>query len=238
MAKTAATPGASTPAKANGSTPVENDQSDIHVSDIDSDIESEDLVPTYLKIKSKLYEIDPQLVETTTRKSQKGAKSKKPEPVAPQTPAVRKLLSQLQQLKSDTLFDEDEAEEKWPARRNQIAQNQAEKRQRNGTQPQVPKEQKENNETQPQKSIEAEVPAAEAPPVASEDDEDMDLLGEMFSAVPDSPSKLETTPNGAGSADVTIRDFGKASGVSPRKVLEEAVRSRYATNDLRFEHIN
>ncbi|EUC49799.1 hypothetical protein COCMIDRAFT_1429 [Bipolaris oryzae ATCC 44560] len=226
LPKTAATPGASTPARANGFTPVENDQSDVQVSDIDSDIDSEDLIPTYLNIKSKLYEIDPQLVETNTRKSQKGAKSKKPEPISSQTPAVRKLLSQLQQLKSDTLFDEDEAEAKWPARRNQIAQNQAKKRQRNGTQPQVPQGQKENNDNEPPKSTVGGVPATEASSAASQDEEDMDLLGGMFSAVPDSPSKPETTTNGVNSADVTIRDFGKASGLSPRKVLEEAVRSR------------
>lgn len=78
----------------------------------------------------------------------------------------------------------------------------------------------------------------EVPPAASQDEEDMDLLGQMFSAVPDSPPKSETTPNGADSADVTLRDFGKASGLSPRKVLEEAVRARYGTNDLRFEYIS
>ena len=123
--KSESTPATSTSGKTNGSTPVEPDHNDIHVSDLDSDLDADELIPAYLKVKSKLYEIDPQLVESTAKKPKKNAKSKTPAPALTKTPAVRKLLSQLQQLTSDTLFDEDQAEAQWPARRNQIAQNQA-----------------------------------------------------------------------------------------------------------------
>lgn len=65
----------------------------------------------------------------------------------------------------------------------------------------------------------------------SENDEDMDLLGGMFSAVPDSSPALENASNGTEPTNMVIRDFGKASGMSPRKLLEEVVRSRYASTN-------
>jgi ATP-dependent RNA helicase DHX29 len=138
---------------------------------------------------------------------------------------------------SDALFDEDQAEAQWPSRRNQIAQAQAEKRQRNGTQLDVLRAQKETVNVQPPESAEPEVPTAAASPSASQDEEDTDMLGEMFSAVPDPSPTVQAAPNDADSVNVTLRDFGKTSGVSPRKVLEEAVRSRYPTNHIFIESI-
>lgn len=140
----------------------------------------------------------------------------------------------MQKLTSDTLFDEDEAEAQWPARRNQIAQNQAEKRKQNVIQTQVPQGQKNDSSIQPAKSTETETPRATDSPNATEDEEDTDLLGEMFSAVPDPSPALEATSNGADPVHTAIRDFGKASGMSPRKVLDEFVRSRYVRLTIVF----
>lgn len=206
------------------STPAESDHSDIHVSDIDSDIDLDELVPTYLKIKGKLYEIDPELVEVNPRK--KGSKSKKAAPVKTvQSTKVRKLLSQLQQLESDTLFDDREAEAQWPAKRNVIAQNQATKRQQE-TSPATP-------------SWKQQVEDAAAEPAPEEEPQDMtnrsaaagimaeaDMLGDMFSAIPDEPTASETPSENLESGNITLRDFGKHSGLAPRRCLEEAIRSR------------
>jgi ATP-dependent RNA helicase DHX29 len=202
----------------------ESDQSDVYVSDLDSDLELDALVPTYLKIKGKLYEIDPQLVDSNPRKPTKGAKSKKSAPIPTQSPAVRKLLSQLHQITSDALFDEDVAEAQWPAKRNQIAQNQAEKRQQKHTQSPNQELRQENAHVEPAVSPEV----ALTPPAASQDaaEDEVDLLGGMFSAVPDQTAPTDSTPDAASAENVVLRDFGKVSGVSPRKVLEEAVRSR------------
>ena len=206
--------------------PAESGHNDTYVSDLDSDLELNELIPAYLKIKGKLFEIDPQLVDSTTRKPTKGPKSKKSTPVPVQSPAIRKLLSQLQQLTSDALFDEYQAEAQWPAKRNQIAQSQAEKRQRTENQPGVAQAQQEEVVIDPPVTDVAKAPRPPAPQNTDEDEEDLDLLGAMFSAVPEPAPATATTDNAATTGNVILRDFGKSSGMSPRKVLEEAVRSR------------
>jgi ATP-dependent RNA helicase DHX29 len=227
----ATTSGASpSAAVASALAPAQFDESDIHVSDLDSDLELDELIPAYLKIKGKLFEIDPQLVDASTRKPPKGARSKKSAPAPAQTPAVKKLLSQLQQLTSDALFDEDQAEAQWPAKRNQIAQTQAEKRQRQGAQPSgSPVQGKDATLDLPVPAKIEATATSSKPPSEHEGEEDADLLGGMFSAVPDAAPAPENTSNGASAEDIALRDFGKMSGMSPRKVLEEAVRSRLVT---------
>lgn len=206
-------------------TPAESDSSDVQVSDLESDIEADDLIPTYLKIKGKLYEIDPQLIEPASRKQSKGSSTKKLASLPKHTPGVRKLLSQLQQLTGDALFDEYEAETRWPAKRNQIAQAQAAKRQ------QEPVAHK--PEETPDKTDRAATPLLKekltttttlSDPHGSEDE--ADLLGDMFTAIPDEPV---VNPLSAENENVVLRDFGKTGGLSPRKVLDEAVRSRQAS---------
>jgi ATP-dependent RNA helicase DHX29 len=184
-------------------------------------------VPTYLKIKGKLYEIDPQLVESTTRKPTRGTKSKKPTPTPKHTPAVHKLLSQLQQLNSDPLFDEYAAEAQWPAQRNQIAQSQAEKRQQTDTETKDPElKGKEDKRDESPVVKEAESTPAAVSESTNGDEDDTDLLGGMFSAIPDQAPITASAANTSSAENVVLRNFGKVSGVSPRKVLEEAVRSR------------
>ena len=216
-------------------TPAESDLSDVQVSDIDSDIDLDELVPTYLKIKGKLYEIDPELVEVNQRK--KGGKGKKAPPTKTQPPKVRKLLSQLQQLQSDALFDEREAETKWPAKRNEIAQTQASKRQQGTTQ--AKSEEEEPKDISPPVSAAKEEPQTTSNGSAADDImAEADMLGDMFSAIPDEPEATEVPSESAESGNITLRDFGKQSGVTPRRCLEEAVRSRDPGAQLTFKLIS
>jgi ATP-dependent RNA helicase DHX29 len=201
------------------------EQADIQVSDLDSDLELDELIPAYLKIKGKLYEIDPMLVETAARKQSKGTKSKKAVTgQATQGPATRKLLSQLQQITSDALFDEYEAEALWPAKRNQIAQDRANKRQEQGDQPTA--------------SSQIQDVVAPAPPVvlmpdlsttnpdSADSEDEADLLGGMFTAVSEDVQPRQPDADNSLSDTAILRDFGKSSGLTPRRLLEEAVRSR------------
>ncbi|KAF1930304.1 ATP-dependent RNA helicase A [Didymella exigua CBS 183.55] len=206
-------------------TPAESDHSDVQVSDIDSDIDLDELVPTYLKVKGRLYEIDPELVEVNPRK--KGSKGKKAAATKTvQSLKVRKLLSQLQQLESDALFDDREAEARWPSKRNEIALNQAAKRQAEAVQPRASKGPSQDEIADKpsfnERSSSMRVNGGDADDIMAE----ADMLGDMFSAIPDEPTADNTTTENAEAGNITLRDFGKQGGVTPRRVLEEAVRSR------------
>jgi ATP-dependent RNA helicase DHX29 len=212
------------------------EQIDVEVSDLDSDLELDELLPTYLKIKGKLYELDPNLVDTTARKQPKGARTRKMAPTQmEQSPTVRKLLSQLQQIASDTLFDEREADAQWPVKRNQIAQDRATKRQSEESQPV-----EQHPEGEAKASAKPPAPASESLGTAVEpegSDEETDLLGGMFTAVPNEPSSGPTESDAASSENVTLRDFGKSSGLTPRRLLEEAVRSRLVSQIKFFTQV-
>jgi ATP-dependent RNA helicase DHX29 len=198
------------------------------VSDLDSDLEPDQLIPTYIKIKGKLFEIDPDVVDAKPRKQPKGNKGRQATQANPvRSPAVRKLLSQLQQLSSDALFDVVEAEAQWPVKRNEIAQMKAAQRLEQSTAPSAP-EHLNGSVSGPVSKKVAEPPAMEADDASIEND-DAALFGGMFSAVPDDPLPPDTA-NGSTSDNITLRDFGKQSGVSPRRVLEETVRARFVSS--------
>ena len=202
--------------------------SDVAVSDLDSDLEPDQLVPTYIKIKGKLFEIDPDAAEPRSRKQAKGGKGRNVATAnTVQSPAVRKLLSQLQLLESDALFDEIEAGAQWPAKRAEVAQKMAMKRQEQTTMPATPKpSEATNSEPTPRKTPAWKKPAPEAPSDESNIEEDA-LLGDMFSAVPDEAPKTAESSTRETDPNVTLRDFGKQTGVTPRRVLEEALRARF-----------
>lgn len=181
-------------------------------------------MPTYLKIKGKLYEIDPELVEVNSRK--KGPKGKKGTPAKTvQSPKIRKLLSQLHQLESDTLFDDREAEIQWPIKRNEIAQSQAAKRQQEIS-PAGPSWKQQDDDVPAAPTPKLEPPSTTNGSAADDIMAEADMLGDMFSAIPDEPSAAETPGESTESGNITLRDFGKQSGLTPRRCLEEAVRSR------------
>lgn len=185
---------------------------DVEVSDLDSDLEPDQLVPTYIRIRGKLFAIDPESAEPKPTKG-RGGKGRSARPS--QSPAVRKLLSQLQRLESDALFDEAEAGALWPAKRAEIAREVAAERQSQA----IREEPKPAATVNPSAAPARNVPAWKKSKQADESDDDDALLGGMFSAVPDESSQ-------DADENVILRDFGKQSGVTPRRVLEEALRAR------------
>ncbi|ORY10172.1 hypothetical protein BCR34DRAFT_355199 [Clohesyomyces aquaticus] len=208
-------------------TPAPSDHSDATISDLDSDIEPDQLIPTYLKIKSKLFEMDPDALEGGGRRQPKSSKGKKPMPHPKGAPAaIRKLRAQLQQLEADALFDQYEADGQWPALRNQIAQNKIVDRQRQPLQPAEGTRKEDTIAPQPTNSdIQAE--GVTFGHNESSDDEGSGLLGDMFGAIPSDAPVTGTEGNKTTSSSTILRDFGKQLGLAPRKLLEETVRARY-----------
>lgn len=205
----------------------ESDVDNVDVSDLDSDIEPDQLISTYIKIKGKLYEMDPDAVESKSRKQSKGNKSRiaKP-PLSRQSPATRKLLAQLHQLEADALFDPNEAEILWPAKRNQIAQSKAAQRQEQASAPLIKKAKSEEDIREEARKNTSETSFLIQQSYPEKDNEDeQSLLGHMFAE----PEDTTTSVAAAQNTSISLRDFGKQTGISPRRVLEETVRARYAT---------
>ncbi|PVI01751.1 ATP-dependent RNA helicase A [Periconia macrospinosa] len=212
---------------------VDQQSSDIAVSDIDSDLEPDQLIPTYLKVKGKLFEIDPGAADPPVRKQAKKTKVRDAKPSnQTQSPAVRKLLSQIQQLESDPLFHAQEAEAQWPTRRNEIARIKAAQRTDINPSPSMPDKKSGNidQDSKVSKIIQKSQPIEQKVELNTEDSvsdgEDGGLLGDMFSSLPDDVAPGGNSDQQATSENVRIRDFGKQTGITPRRVLEEAVRSR------------
>jgi ATP-dependent RNA helicase DHX29 len=197
---------------------------DVNVSDLESDIEPDQLVPTYIKIKARLFELDPDALEIKHSKLAKAPKVRKGQPRKPiNGAAVRKLQSQLQQLESDALFDEKEAEALWPAKRNQIAQAMAAEKRSPGSGLTAgdDRNMSEHSGSLHAHNINAQAEAGNDPL----DDDEPDMLGDMFTALPDE-SSIVSSKGSDIQEHVVLRDFGKQGGLSPRRLLEEAIRSR------------
>ncbi|KAF2001391.1 hypothetical protein P154DRAFT_553670 [Amniculicola lignicola CBS 123094] len=219
---TAATPNNATPIM----TPAESDLSDVPVSDLDSDLEPDQLIPTYLKIKGRLFELDPETADSSSRRQGKGSKGRgMGAPTTTNPVAIRKLMLQLQQLESDALFDRYEADVQWPEKRNQIAQAMAVERQTQGPSVQ-PKAQQTVSESPPISTRTASPAPSSVPSSSLFEQEEPDMLGAMFSAIPDEVLPAQATSLQLDAPDVLLRDFGKQSGLAPRRLLEEAVRAR------------
>ena len=62
----------------------------------------------------------------------------------------------------------------------------------------------------------------------SADDGDGDILSGMFDALPGVSQSSDVEDGDGNSNGVTVRDFGKLTGMNPKRVLEEACRARDA----------
>lgn len=185
----------------------------------DEDIEPDQLLPFYLETKTKLFEIQRPRQDTTKRK---GNKDKAESSMDPEEAL---LLAKIERVEKDVLFDKYVAENQWRAKKivleKEYAATKAEERKR-----EAPQEEPAADEPD-DVNAEAERIAAE---ILAEDSDD-GFLADMFASLPVSEvdpvtGKTNTVVNGADGSKVTVRDFGKWTGVTPMRVLEEACRSR------------
>lgn len=198
-----------------GTTPITTD------SDIESDMDPDTMTDRYIELRTRLYQIKPDSGEE--RKPQNLLTDRT------QPPQVSKLLRRLEQLQSDILFDRYEAEQKWTEKRNQLAQATAQRRKlqlddanRSG-----------GGFSSKQK---AETTTSDSVCETSDEDEEdggVGALGDFFSGLQDTTfldnhGTLKSNGEDASRPLLTVRDFGKWTGISPRRVLEEACKARLA----------
>ncbi|KAH0292496.1 ATP-dependent RNA helicase A, partial [Aureobasidium sp. EXF-3399] len=225
------TPKKAAPAPSNQtSQPSDTPVDDIQVSDVESDLDPDEMLSTYLRTKLRLYERNPLLVNDSTKKPKKQQGNGTPSP-RKATPGESKLQQRLKSIESDVLFDKGLADVRWIEGRNQILQNQTERKRFNlAGEAKAKKESDENSNNTPRESATDDVMAeaeAAAQQLLDEMGEDDEMLGGMFGEATEGASNGNTSGQAENAdPDLTVRNFGKITGISPRRTFEEACRSR------------
>jgi ATP-dependent RNA helicase DHX29 len=197
--------------------------------DYDSDIDPDDLLPVYLESKEKLFLIQSTKSSSESRQNIKKNGRKPSESVSTNGEAA-KLARKIKRIEDDVLFDKYVADQKWDVRRIQLEREGAARRAL-----ELVADEKELSETDTVEDSEDEVSreAAKIGKAMLEDtgSDDDAALSDLFASLPVTEvdpltGKSSTVVNGNNGVKVTIRDFGKWSGVNPTRVLEEACRAR------------
>jgi ATP-dependent RNA helicase DHX29 len=147
--------------------------------------------------------------------------------------AIAKLEAKLAKIRNDVLFDAYTAEQQWQAKRIPLEKELAEAKRLSESQndeaqpkedPEKPAEPEENGEV----NDEAERIAAEILAEAEGSDDGIEGLFDSLPQAEVDPAtgQSQTIINGSDGLKTVIRDFGKWSGVSPRRALDEACRAR------------
>lgn len=211
----------------------------VEVSDIESDLEPDELLSVYLKTKARLFDLDPEgeggMGKKKQGKGQKGTSSTKTPPGRGQ----KKLQDRVQRIESDVLFDRREGETQWAEKKIDLTREFSERRKWQLQKEQEPKAQEadsaiSNDPTADSINDEAERLGQELLAEAEAVGDD-DMLGGMFGNLPGGEETVTSGDSSAGvvhSQNVVVRDFGRLTGMNPKRVLEEACKAR----DSRTKH--
>lgn len=203
------------------------------IATFDGEIEPEDLIPEYIATKKKLLEL--------SRMEKKGPQSK---PITQQSKdnetdsTVAYLESKVKKIESDVLFDKFLAEQEWK-KEKVVLEKQLALAKKN---PVVDSDSQLRSEDPASEAADDDDIAAIAEKMAkdilAENAEDDDIVG-LFESLPQSEvdpatGKLQTVVNSSDGTKLVIREFSKWTSVSPKRVLEEACRSRDPSVTIRY----
>jgi ATP-dependent RNA helicase DHX29 len=199
----------------------------------DSDIDPDDLLPIYLECKTKLFQS--QQTDSKRGASRLSSRSNPPAShnrIATADPGLAKVLRKISRIEDDVLFDKYIADQQWEIRRIQLERDVAARRnaalslESSAAPSPLP-------ETPDDSDNEVNKEAAKIGTVMLEEDSSDDdaALADLFASLPVNEvdpitGKSTTVVNSSNGVKVTIRDFGKWTGVGPTRVLEEACRAR------------
>ncbi|KAG8623728.1 hypothetical protein KVT40_008704 [Elsinoe batatas] len=201
---------------------------DLQVSDSESDLEPDEMLAKYVNYKLRLFEHDPEVYDDGQGRKSNAARVSASTADQKNKGATR-LLHRLESIKSDPLFDQQQADMLWHQKRT-IAYQQYAERRRLGVSSARPKVQQQSeahtHSAADEASKEAEAMAADL--LAQSDDGESGLFAGIFTDTSnEKPSSTSSSSAGAlASSEVTTRNFSKISGTSPRRVLEEACKAR------------
>ncbi|KAI1291588.1 ATP dependent RNA helicase [Xylaria venustula] len=207
----------------------------------DEDFEPEELTPAYLETLEKIFWLQrpkqstkrPEATRNRAALTNRGQSSGS----EPSDLEEAKLLARVDRIEQDVLFDRPLAEHTWRNRRIELEKEFASKTRKVEQEREREKEQEEQNQNadseQAMECDDDDEIAKEAKRMAAEilqDESEDEPLGDLFSSLPvletDATGKTRNVINRSDGVKITIRDFGESPGVSPRRALEEACRSR------------
>ncbi|KAF4548931.1 Helicase conserved C-terminal domain-containing protein 2 [Elsinoe fawcettii] len=203
---------------------------DLAVSDSESDLEPDEMLSKYVDYKLRLFEHDPEVYDDGQPKKPKSAQLLGPG-IAQRLPGESRLVRRIESIKSDPLFDQQQADLVWRQKRNVAYQQYADRR-RLGVQSQKPETMSipvsapatASNTAADSAVAEAEAMAADL--LAQSDDGEAGLFDGMFTAPTDDVPQTPASSMGQSGASVTTRSFSKITGTSPRRILEETCNAR------------
>ena len=166
------------------------------------------MVPEWLSLQTKLYTLQPDLFD----RPGKGKKGRDTSVGQSSDPEAAKLQRKIAKIERDVLFERQEAEYIWKDKLEELRKDAAFLRR--------PAERKKEEQEAEPEDPNLTVPSLE------EMDADAGLLGDMFQDEPDGTGSILGLPPPDVGTKFTLRDFGKSSGLSPRRVLEETCKSR------------
>lgn len=197
-----------------------DEEDDIVISDLDSDLEPDELLFTHLAAREKLYELQPELFMIN------GKSKAKPGSNSSTSSTVKRLQTKLQKIEADVLFDQREADAQWTMRRNQIAQDVSQRRRM-----QLPDRSGMNSNKESKSKAQTTKQPASASSTSSEEsdsDEEDTAFADLFGA--EAPGEISTSAASDAvlhDRTITITNFGQVQGLSPWRVLEETCRARW-----------
>lgn len=173
------------------------------------------MVPEWLELQTKLYGLQPDLFD----RGGKGKKGRGPMASQSEDPEVSRLQRKIAKIERDVLFERQEAEYIWREKLEELRKDASFARRTTERKKENPSSAQETS-TEPPEDPLLTVPSLE------EMDDAAGLLGDMFRDEPDNSGSILGLPPPVQNANLTIRDFGKFSGLSPRRVLEENCKAR------------
>lgn len=190
-------------------------------SESEDDTEPEELVKKYLSLQSRIFEIYPEGCSLVGGKKSSKFKTSSNGEMIEKSPELANLYRKVEKIESDILFDQSEASAQWLATRNQLARDLAERK-------------KYQLDTAFHAQGSAVIKSSSKNPdntTAHDEDDNIFMFGDMFTDL-----SQQLTTLGVNSASsmgenndgktVTIRDFGKWTGVNPRRIFENSCKSR------------
>lgn len=217
----------------------------------DSDLEPNQQLAKYLTLQSRLYEISPHLVDPSRKKPRTATtreRSAHANHGSEGDHKVTRLTAKLHRITSDILFDKEEANSRWAETWNRLAKEKAERKRlgiRNDNEPIISGNKLDRNGNERDHHIprQPSLKSINGSEPTEIDSDSSDLIGELFSGLPEYVNDAATGTSNMRTTDsvgttITIRDFGKWTGINPRRILEEACHARDPSCRINYKLIS